>query len=240
VGTVSLLSCRDLACHFGGVRAVDGLDLDLDGGTCVAVVGGNGSGKSTLLDLLSGIRGPTRGVVSVDGRPMPPSPGAFAARGIRRSFQDPRLVGHLSVDENIALGLGSRLPSVLGIPRSRRAFERREVAAARNAVGLDLPGSRPASELSYGERKRVELARVLVSAPRVALLDEPLAGVAAEDRRRLLRGVRALVEAGAAVVLVEHDAGAVAAVADVVLQMEGGRATAPRVAVGAAEARMTP
>lgn len=217
------LGCRDLACHFGGVHAVDGVDLDVDAGTCVAVVGGNGSGKSTLLDLLSGLRTPTGGHVMVDGREVAPHPAAFASLGVRRSFQEPRLVAGLSVDENIALGTIGRTAPVLGIPRSRRAGEDREVAAARETVGLDLAGWRPVTALSYGERKRVELARVLAAAPRVALLDEPLAGVAAGDRSSLLDGIVGLTASGTAVVLVEHDAVAVAAVADRVVVLERGR-----------------
>ncbi len=222
------LACRDLACHFGGVHAVDGITLEVAGGSCVALVGGNGSGKSTLLDLLSGVRPPTGGSITMDGTPVGAKPEAFAARGVRRSFQEPRLAAGLSVDENIALGVHGRLPRLAGIPFSRRRWERTEVARARVAVGLAVAGWKAVSGLSYGERKRVELARVLVSAPRVALLDEPLAGVATDDRAGLLNAVAALAAGGAAVIIVEHDVAAVEGVADRVVLLERGRLTGER------------
>lgn len=227
------LACRDLAWHFGGVHAVDGVDLEVAGGSCVAVVGGNGSGKSTLLDLMSGLRNPTRGTVEVGGEVLAGPGGAggagkagpqvFAARGVRRTFQEPRLVADLSVAENVGLGLIGRLSPVMGLPRSPRALEHREVPAALEAVGLGVAGRQAVTTLSYGQRKRAELARVLVSAPRVALLDEPLAGVALDDRPALLAAVAAMVAVGAAVVLVEHDATAVEAVANRVVVLERGR-----------------
>lgn len=222
------LRARGIACHFGGVRALDGVDLDVEEGTCLAVVGGNGSGKSTLLDVLSGLRRPDRGTVEIDDHRPAWTPGAFARCGMRRTFQEPRLVPDLGVDANIALGLSGRLPSALGIPFSRRSREANEVARARAAVGLDLPGRWPAAKTSYGQRKRIELARVLVANPSVALLDEPLAGVAVDDRPRLLDGIRALARAGTAVVLVEHDRAAVASVASEVLDLGGSAGRAPR------------
>ena len=208
--------------------ALDGVDLAVAAGTCLAVVGGNGSGKSTLLDVLSGLRRPDGGTVEIDGERPAWTPTAFAERGVRRSFQEPRLVPDLGVDDNIALGLTGRLTSVAGIPISRRSYEAKAVDRARNAVGIDLPGRRPAAKASYGQRKRIELARVLIGQPSVALLDEPLAGVADEDRPRLLDGIAALVEAGTAVVLVEHDQRAVEAVATAVLELRsaGSRAKA--------------
>lgn len=212
-----------LACHFGGVRAVDGVGVEVGSATCLAVIGGNGSGKSTLLDLLSGVRRPTAGSVRIDGSPIGGRPDAFAARGVRRTFQEPRLAAGLSVDENIALGLHGRLPRCLGVPLSRRRMERREVGRVREVVGLTMPGWRSVTGLSYGERKRVELARLLVSQPRVALLDEPLAGVAAADRAPLLGAVAGLAAAGTAVVVVEHDVAALERVAHRVLVLERGQ-----------------
>jgi ABC-type branched-subunit amino acid transport system ATPase component len=201
---------------------LDGVGLEVAGGTCLAVVGNNGSGKSTLLDVLSGLRRPDRGTVEIDGKRPPWHPGPFAAQGIRRTFQEPRLVPDLGVDDNIALGLSGQLPAVLTVPLSRRRRERGRVSAARGAVGLDIPAWWPAAKLSYGQRKRVELARVLVASPSVALLDEPLAGVAEDDRLVLLEGIAMLVADGAAVVLVEHDRAAVNSVATNVLELENG------------------
>ena len=157
----------------------------------MALVGGNGSGKSTLLDLLSGVRAPTGGSVAIDGEPVPARPEAFAARGVRRTFQEPRLAAGLSVDENIALGLHTHLPRLAGVPFSRRAKERSEVRRVREAVGLAVAGWRPVTRLVRGTQAG-ELARLLASSPRLALLDEPLAGVATDDRARLLEAVSAL------------------------------------------------
>jgi ABC-type branched-subunit amino acid transport system ATPase component len=222
----ALLRAAGVVCQFGGVRAVDGVELSLDGGCCLGITGPNGSGKSTLLDVLSGLRAPTAGRVEVDGAPIAPRPEAFAAAGVRRTFQNVRLFDGLGIDDNIALGLNPRLRHLLGLPMSDRRLTAGAVSAARTAVGLDLPGRTLVARLSYGQRKRVELARVLVSEPRIVLLDEPMAGVSQDDRSALAGAVRRLSLAGAAVAIVEHDLEVLAALAQRVVVMEAGRIVA--------------
>lgn len=216
------LHATGLRVTFGGVHALDGVDVDVAAGERLAVVGANGAGKSTLLAVLSGLLAPDGGAVSIDGRRLAPHPSAFAAAGVRRSFQHLRLVDRLSVDENIALGLSASLPHLAGVPLSRRRATRTAVQAAREAVGLSDSLGRSAGQLSYGQRKRLELARVLVAAPRVALLDEPLAGVDAADRTALAAAIGALADSGAAVVVVEHDLADLAAVVDRVIVLDDG------------------
>ncbi|MEO7555993.1 MAG: ATP-binding cassette domain-containing protein, partial [Acidimicrobiales bacterium] len=160
---MTTLQARDLSVAFDGVHALDGIDIDVESGQVLAAIGANGAGKSTLLNVLSGLTVPDRGEVWVDGTRLEPRPSVFADAGVRRSYQHLRLVDRLSIDENIALGLCGSLPRVVGIPLSRRRATREAVAAARRKVGIDDLRDRPVGQLSYGQRKRVELARVLVS-----------------------------------------------------------------------------
>jgi len=220
------LSARRLALHHGGVKAVDGVDIEVHAGQVLAVVGGNGAGKSSLLDLLSGVARPTAGTVSLDGRLVFGGPRDFARAGVARSFQQSRLVDELSVDDNVALGALGAMGRPWGLMIAGRRRARSRTVSAKAAVGLAVPGFRRAGGLSGGERKRVELARVLAGSPRLALLDEPLAGVAVADRASLVAAIRRLAAAGTAVVVVEHDMAAVAALADRVTTLEQGRVVA--------------
>jgi ABC-type branched-subunit amino acid transport system ATPase component len=164
--------------------------------------------------------------VALDGAPVAGGPERFARAGVARSFQQPRLVDELSVDGNVAAGALGAGRRPLGLVVLGRRPARARAASATAAVGLTVAGFRRVGTLSGGERKRVELARVLAAGARVALLDEPLAGVATADRAALMAATRSLADAGAAVVVVEHDLEAVGAVADRVLTLERGRVVA--------------
>ncbi len=221
--TVMRLATNSLTRHHGGVKALDGVDIEVAEGEVLVITGGNGAGKSTLLDLLSGVTRPTSGTITVDGRQVVGGAGRFARLGVVRSFQTTRLVDELSVDENVALGAVSAMGRPLGLMLIRRRPAGSRTASAKEAVGLDIPGFRRAAGLSGGERKRLELARILAGRPRVALLDEPLAGVAQQDRASVVDAARVLADRGAGVIVVEHDLAAVSAVADRVLTLERGR-----------------
>lgn len=223
-GPAVKLRCEQLTCHFGGVRALDGIDLETVPGERVAIVGPNGSGKSTFLNVISGALDPTAGRVILDGSAVcPHTPESFARAGVGRTFQDLRLFDELSIFDNVALGLSSRMWTVAGIPFASRRTVRRAVALALRHVALEVPAWRRVSELSYGQRKRVELARVLVWRPRLVLLDEPTAGLPRGELFDFGPIIDRVAGPQTTVVMVEHDLDLVAKASDRVLFMREGR-----------------
>jgi ABC-type branched-subunit amino acid transport system ATPase component len=222
-----MLICRAVTVHYGGVRALDGVDLRVAAGERVAIIGPNGSGKSTLINVCSGLTAPTAGTIFLYGAAVTThSPEAFARAGVGRTFQNLRLMEELSIFDNVALGLNSRLRTVAGIPVASRRRVRREVAAACAQAGLDMASWRPVADLSYGQRKRVELARVLIGRTSLLLLDEPAAGLSRVDTPALARVLRGLGGPGRAMILVEHDLDLIAAVASRVVCVDRGRVIA--------------
>lgn len=228
------LVLTDVRRAFGGVLAVDGVSLRVEPGQAVALLGPNGAGKTSVVNLASGAVPPTGGRVAVDDRDLTGSgPRRFAAAGVVRTFQSLRLFETMTAQENVLIGAhgSARLPlaaAVLRTPRFRR-HERELRAATEQAlaeVGLADRADRVVSELSHGQRRRVELARALAAQPAYLVLDEPGAGLdpaAVEDLAELLAAQQ---ERGIGLLLVEHDAALVERVADVVMAIVGGRAVA--------------
>jgi ABC-type Fe3+/spermidine/putrescine transport system ATPase subunit len=185
-----------LTRRYGSVTALDGLTLDIGGGTVTALLGPSGCGKTTALKLMAGLLDPTGGRVLFDGRDVTDVPAE--RRGAVMVFQDHRLFPYLSAGDNVAFGLRMR-----GVPRRQR---RREAEAALERVGLDGLADRRPAELSGGQQQRVALARALVLQPEVLLLDEPLANLDAhlrEGMRELILDVQRELEL--TTVVVTHD-----------------------------------
>ena len=207
---------------FGAVRAIDGLSLRLAPGEVHGLIGPNGSGKTTTLNAISGFVRPQQGQVTVAGRVL--QPGATASRaaaGIARTFQTPRLAGEASVLDNVMLGGTCTCRATFGeallrLPRARReerALRDRAMLALR-AVGLERLAPVRADRLQHSELRFVEIARALMAAPAFLLLDEPAAGLSADEITRLGELVRAVAAAGTGVLLVEHHADLIFAVCD--------------------------
>jgi ABC-type branched-subunit amino acid transport system ATPase component len=200
----AVLAAEDVAVHYGGIKAVDGVSIALPPGRIFGIVGPNGSGKSTLLAALTRLVGLTRGTIRLDGEEYQNAPAyTLARRGVARTFQTVRLLGDLTVAENVQLG-ADLLPRGKGPARWRRfhpgveeAMERTSLTAVRDAR---------ASDLSYGTQRRVEIARSLATRPRLLLLlDEPTAGMNQAERRELAALLRKLRDEGLTQLLVEHD-----------------------------------
>ena len=228
------LSLRGITLSFGGVRAVDGLDLDVLPGQIHGLIGPNGSGKTTTLNVISGYYRPEAGSQSLGGVELTSGFSTDrAARGIARTFQTPRLVGEASVLENVMIGgtiqgQSGFLEAILALPRHRRDERLLEERArlALQAVGLDgLAGVR-ADRLQHSELRFMEIARALMLRPAVLLLDEPAAGWAHEEIRRLASLVRAVREAGTGILLVEHHADLIFDICDQVTVLNLGRTLA--------------
>lgn len=204
------------------MHALSEVDLVLHAGEVLAVIGPNGAGKSTLLNLLSGNTPPTRGTIRVGDTELAGAAAHVVARhGVARSFQTPSLFGDMSVHETVLVGahlrgrvglVRSALPTPGAVREERRLVESAERAL--HAVGLHHLRDRPATELSLGQQKLVEIARALAREPDVLLLDEPGAGLNSGEKTELATTLRTLRDTGTAVLVIEHDMEFVMGVAD--------------------------
>jgi branched-chain amino acid transport system ATP-binding protein len=228
---MTLLSLQSVTRRFGGLVAVDAIDLEVANGGVTAVIGPNGAGKTTLFNVISGFQTPNAGrIVFADEDITARPPEAIAAAGLVRTFQLVQLFQHLSVLENIQVGFhlhteGGVVSALLRSRRTREA-EREIEAQARELlgfVGLEAAAEAEASTLAYGQQRLLEIARSLAARPRLLLLDEPAAGLSAEESKRLSAAIRAIAERGITVLLIEHDMKLVMNTADTIVVLDFGR-----------------
>ena len=209
-----LLEVSGLTKRFGGVEALADYHLRLDRGELLGLIGPNGAGKTTVFNLLTGVSRPSAGRIAFDGRDITGRAAhRFAAFGIARTFQNVRLFRDLSVLENVMAGLhrrhGSGLwPTLLGLPSFRQA-EREIRDRGRDLLarlGLEAFAGLRAADLAYGDQRRVEIARALATEPVLLLLDEPAAGMNAQETAALVEMISGIHrDLGLTVILVEHD-----------------------------------
>ncbi|AKZ59878.1 leucine/isoleucine/valine transporter subunit, ATP-binding component of ABC superfamily [Streptomyces ambofaciens ATCC 23877] len=228
------LDVKNVTVRFAGLVALDDVSFTVAPGTLHAVIGPNGAGKSTCFNVLSGLYRPTTGTVRLgDAELTRLAPHRIAALGVARTFQN-IVTTQGTVADNLMLGRHALsragfAASALRLPRAVRE-QREHLAKAREIAeltGLGAHFDAPVALLSYGDRKRVELARALCLEPRVLLLDEPVAGMNAAERIRMTEVVREIrAELGLSVVLVEHDMGLVMRLADEVTVLDFGKAIA--------------
>ncbi|ERK73382.1 ABC transporter ATP-binding protein [Leifsonia aquatica] len=248
-----LLDVRDLARHFDGVKAVDGISFSVAPGEVVSIIGPNGSGKTTTLNLVTGTFRPNSGTIALEGERIERADSArIAEHGIARTFQNGRVFATLSVADNIEVGLHTTLRAnrpfrrlsnlfllrwipllaelyiaIVGTPASRR--EQKEIAAVveseidRFEARLGPRRDDPAYSLSYANRRRTEIARALALAPKLLVLDEPTAGMNQSETAEVLEQLLELKAAGQTILLVEHKLDLVMTVSDRVIVMDGGR-----------------
>jgi branched-chain amino acid transport system ATP-binding protein len=229
---MALLDVRELSVRFGGVVALDRVSFSVDAGEVVALIGPNGAGKTTLFNVITRVYRPSAGSVLVDGEPVSRiSPHQVIRHGLARTFQNVALFRSMTVLENVIVGDHIRTPSgwlesTIPMPRAVRA----ELAARKRAlemidfVGLSAVASRPVAALPFGTQKRVELARALVSRPRLLLLDEPAGGISHEEvdvMADLLRRIHK--ELNATMLLVEHHMAFVMGISDRVVVLDFGK-----------------
>jgi ABC-type branched-subunit amino acid transport system ATPase component len=204
-----MLELKSLSRHFGGVRAVDGLDLRVEDGQIFGLIGPNGSGKSTTVNVVAGLFAPTAGSVLFRGRDIGTLPTHLRLReGIARTFQNIRLFGQLSVWQNLWVAQNS------AADRARQGFFARWLggqAGVREEIGrlLEFSGlahrrDELAANLAFGEQRRLELARALAAQPKLLLLDEPAAGMNSEEIGQLRERMLKLRASGVTILLVEH------------------------------------
>lgn len=214
-----LLEGRGLRVDYGRVRALDGVDIEVQEGQVIGLLGPNGSGKTTLLNVLGGLLRPTTGAVRFDGALVTGKPPwAFGRLGIGRTFQIPRPFAGLTVLDSVLVGvtLSKRRRLI------RAADRRREGERLLAIVGLDDKAGAPSSELSLGQMKRLELAVALSTRPRLLLLDELASGLSPQGRGEVLRFYARLRERGITIVAVEHSVGTLASVSDRLILLNSG------------------
>ncbi|MGW7514001.1 ABC transporter ATP-binding protein [Streptomyces sp. NPDC054796] len=226
------LAVRGLTVRFAGLTALDGVSFTVEPGSVHAVIGPNGAGKSTCLNVLSGLYRAAEGSVRLgDAELTGLAPHRIAGLGVARTFQNLALSPHITVADTLLLGRhrltrAGFLASGLRLPSAAReaARHRARVEEIAEFTGLDRYLDQPAATLPYGLQKLAELARALCMEPRLLLLDEPVAGMTADERRRtaaVIAGVRDSL--GISLVLVEHDMGMVMRLADAVTVLDFGR-----------------
>jgi ABC-type branched-subunit amino acid transport system ATPase component len=220
----AILEAKGLAKHFGGIRAVKDMSLRLRDRTLHALIGPNGAGKTTAFNLISGLYAPDHGSVTLAGKSIAgQAPEQITLAGIGRSFQITNLFASLSVAENVRLAVQARHPKRFAVWTEAASLNEvnRDAAEVVRTMGLAGVETAPAASLSYGGQRLLDMALALATRPRVLLLDEPLAGLAAAERERvghLIKGISADLP----VLLVEHDIDRVFALADAVTVMNDG------------------
>lgn len=225
---MTLLAAHHISRQFGGLRAVDDVSLTLERGEIHAVIGTNGAGKSTLINVLCGETAPTAGHVELMGRDITQwSQPRRALAGVGRTYQRSTIFPPLTVRENCRLSAQARLQKPWSIlsPAARCDASERSSTRALQRAGLAAMGDAIASTLSHGAKRQLEIAMCLATAPHILLLDEPLAGMGAEETAHLLQLLVELKN-DHAVLLIEHDMDAVFRVSDRITVMVNGRVLA--------------
>jgi branched-chain amino acid transport system ATP-binding protein len=225
-----ILQTTGLTKVFGGLTAVDGVDLQVEEREIRALIGPNGSGKTTLLNCISGVYRPDSGSVEFRGEQvggLPPH--TLTRKGIGRTFQDIRLFQSLTVLQNVMVALQCRthatmVEDILALPRSRREERqmREEAYSYLEFVGFAEKWNAPAGGLSYGQRRMVEIARALATGAKLLLLDEPTAGLSGAAIDRLTEGILRIRDEGLSMILVEHNMRFVLSICDRVTVLDFG------------------
>jgi neutral amino acid transport system ATP-binding protein len=217
-----LLESEALTKRFGGVTAVDGCSLAVPAGTITALIGPNGSGKTTLFNLLTGYASADSGVVRLDGRAVRrPDPVALYRSGLTRTFQQARVFAELTLIENMTVAVHQPWRAIV-YPAVRRA-DRERAHELLAEFGLGRLENERAGRLSYGQKKLLEFATVLMSRPRLVLLDEPTAGVNPVMVERIEERIRDLHARGLTFLVVEHNMPLVMGLCDPVIVLDHGR-----------------
>jgi branched-chain amino acid transport system ATP-binding protein len=228
----ALLSVRGVSVNFGGVKVLDGIDLDVKPGEIRGLIGPNGAGKTTMLNVICGIHTPHQGDVLLDGVSIVGrKPSAIARLGLGRTFQTSQLFRGMTVLENLMTGLHHRTTAgLIAASLNLRHYREEEEAAedaARQAlefIGMSAFADRPGSALSFGQQRVIEIARTLIGDPKVVLLDEPAVGLSINrlaEFDTLLRRIRD--EKGVTLILIEHVIRLVMDVCDQVTVLSSGR-----------------
>lgn len=229
-GTIRLLTTEQLSRHYGGVIALSEVTIHVHPGQIFSLIGPNGAGKTTLFNCVTGLDKPTLGTVNFLGQQITGwRPDQITGLGIARTFQNIRLFADLTVLDNVKIGRHPRTSSTL-IGSVFRTHKQKQEEAAITAraqemlqfVGLADVSNQTAGNLSYGDQRRVEIARALATEPKLLLLDEPAAGMNPQETQELIALIYTIREQGIAILLIEHDMKLVMQISDWVTVLDHG------------------
>ena len=229
--SASILETKALTKAFGGLTAVDKIDLSVETGKITSVIGPNGAGKTTLFNLVDGVYMPTSGDIFFEGEPLGKAPPyKRAALGIARTFQNVLLFDNMTALENVMTGQHPRtrygfFEAALRLPKAHREEEAISLKAKQylNLVGLGMCADRNPLSLPLGQQKLLTIARALATEPKLLLLDEPGAGLNALEKQGLSELIRRIRDMGISVILVEHDMDLVMGIAEWVIVLDSGQ-----------------
>jgi ABC-type branched-subunit amino acid transport system ATPase component/ABC-type branched-subunit amino acid transport system permease subunit len=227
----TLLNVEQILMQFGGLKALNQVNLNVLQGSVHGLIGPNGSGKSTMMNVLTGIYKPTDGKVSFAGAVISGrTPSQIALGGVARTFQNVQLFGEMTATENVLVGLHNTFQSnVLDVMLQTPRYKREEKAARERAasilefVGLSAMANEEARNLPYGKQRLLEIGRALGLSPRLLLLDEPAAGLTAPDIKELMAIIRKIRDHGITIILIEHHMDVVMALSDTVTVLDFGQ-----------------
>jgi branched-chain amino acid transport system ATP-binding protein len=227
---VTIISVQHLSKVFGGLKAVDDVSFDVEEGQVFTMIGPNGAGKTTLFNVLTGVYKPTTGQVLYNGQPIGGQPPhKVTALGIARTFQNIRLFGYLPAVENVMVGRHCRMHAKLWDAMFNTPFAGREERETRKRaiemmelVGVARYAEDLARNLSYGDQRRLEIARALASEPKVLLLDEPAAGLNPAEKAALGELIFKIRDLGVTIFLIEHDMKVVMGISDHIVVLDHG------------------
>ena len=211
---MALLEVRNLGISFGGLRAVDSLDMSIEKGQLYGLIGPNGAGKTTVFNLLTGVYRPTEGIIRLDGENIVGKKTVEINKaGIARTFQNIRLFKNMTVLDNVKAGLHNHykynlLTGILRLPAYRRVEKAMDEHAMEllGVFGLDGEAINMAANLPYGKQRKLEIARALATDPKLLLLDEPAAGMNPNETEELMETIRFVREKfEMTILLIEHD-----------------------------------
>jgi branched-chain amino acid transport system ATP-binding protein len=229
--TAPILEIKGIAKRFGGLAALSDVSFSVDAGSIFGLIGPNGAGKTTLFNVLTGLYVHDEGTFSFKGEALQGmTPDLIAARGIARTFQNIRLFANLSALENVMIGRHVRTHAGVWGAITRNAATRTEEAAIEKRahellafVGLDSRTNELAKHLSYGDQRRLEIARALATDPAVLALDEPAAGMNATEKLALRELLESIRQQGITILLIEHDVKLVMGLCDRIAVLEYGK-----------------
>jgi ABC-type branched-subunit amino acid transport system ATPase component len=238
---MALLEATGVTKHFGGLAALQDVDLLVEEGEILGLIGPNGAGKTTLFNVITGILAPTDGSLAFGGSPLLETrrrgPGARRRKpheitkvGIGRTFQNIRLFPDMTALENVMVGADAHhrqnvLDAIFRTPRHRREDAEAQTEGERllEFVGIHRHGNELAGNLSYGDQRRVEIARALATKPRLLLLDEPAAGMNPTEKARLMELIRRIRDRDVTILIIEHDMKVVMGISHRVAVLDYGR-----------------
>jgi len=225
-----LFEAKQLSKAFGGLTALEGIDLSIETGSIVSLIGPNGAGKTTFFNCITGLSPPTAGEVYFQGKKLSGlTPHEIAVLGLSRTFQGIRLFAGMTVIENVMVSAHCRTQTGLlgALLRNRKMIQEERDLISRamsllTFIGLRQKANAWAGDLSYGEQRRLEIARALATQPRLLLLDEPAAGMNPRETQELMSLIQQIRNQGVTILLIEHDMKVVMGISDRVVVLDHG------------------